>query len=164
MKGCVGGERRDLGQVGAQGVVDAEGSVRATGRDVDLECEDELAPRVGPVLDPNVLVSRALAELALRLRPGMGARGGELDQVTGGPRELPPSPGERARGLADGRHGWGHDLELGRRQFALEPGVALHASQHLGSQRSQLTGLGVEQHQLLLQPDGELGPAVEAPP
>ena len=39
----VGGERGDLGQVGAQGVVDGERAVGAADRDVDVQPEHELA-------------------------------------------------------------------------------------------------------------------------
>ena len=130
---------------------------------MDLERENELATRVSSVLGPDVLVARAFTELAFALR-GMDARGGELHEVTGCPRELPPGAGELAHGLADGRHRRGHDLELGRRQLTLEPGSPPTRRSTSGRQGSQLTGLYVEQHQLLLEPDGELGLALESHP
>jgi hypothetical protein len=80
--------------------------------------------------------------------------GGGLGEVASRRRER----GDR-RGHAGARRR--HDLQLGRRQLELEARVAAAALVHLASAREQVERLGVEQEELLLDPDSEGGRRVE---
>ena len=161
VKGSVGGERGDLGQQRAQRVVDAERSIGRADGDVDLERENELAPRVGTELRCRGLEAPAPVHLALlggeRMRPGDG----EVGNARSGGGEVEAGGRELAREIGDASARLGDDLELARRELELEPRIAAQHLDHRRSHRCEVTALGVEQHQLLLDPHGQRVGGVE---
>ena len=94
----------------------------------------------------------------------MRAGAGEAEAAGHGRGEV----GARARELlARGRHRRmrrGDDLELRGRHLELEARVAAEPGDHLGGVRREVERLAVEQHQLLLEADGDRAGLVERGP
>ena len=100
-----------------------------------------------------MLVAGARVELPLGGGERVGSGGRRAREPVERGRE-PLAPGAKLRGgLGDGGDGGGDDLELRRGHLELEAAVAVEPRQGHRRHRRQVEGLGVEQHQLLLEPD-----------
>ncbi len=131
---------------------------------MDVEAERVVAPGdvLQPVLDPVVVRGvdhRLLAVVGPRVRAGRA----ELGVVGGGQREEPAPPRALPReGVAEVRARPRDDLDLRGDQLArdvlAEPGDRSRArvAQLLEAGR-EVERLGVEDRELLLEPDGEIG-------
>ncbi len=129
---------------------------------MDVEPADELAAGDLAELLADGVVARALVEDAAAAGEGVGAGAGRADAGVDGVRERPPALGELRGGLADGRARTAQDLDLRGGQLELEPLVAgPDRLQRLRPGGREVQRLGVEQHQLLLEPDGHRALALE---
>ena len=165
--GRVGADREQRGQDRPQPVAHADRAVGAADADVDVDGERVVAPRhvLEPVLDALVVLrvdDVLLAVVAQRVR----ARRAEPDAVRAGEREQPPPRLGLARaGVVDVRAPAGPDLDLGRDQLAGDrrhehgiPHGGVAQQLEAGDERERL---GVEERELLLDPDGEVSRVLE---
>ena len=164
MEGRVGGQRRQLGEMRAQGVVDGQRAVGAAERHVQVQPADELAARAVAVFVQGAQVARVVGELAELGGGRVRARGHQPPERRRRGREVAPGGPQRVDRARDVRARRRDDLQLRGRQLELEARVVGHAVEHLARVREQVQRLAVEQEQLLLEPDPELVRGVEARP
>ena len=157
----VAGQRGELGEVGAQRVVDRERAVGAADGDVHVQPEHELAREHPRELLDQVRVLRVVDQLALgvgeRVRAGARQPRPALDAGS----ERAARIRQRGGGLGDrGAHRRG-GLDLRGGQLGAQRDGVAELGAHARGGRQQVERLGVEQHQLLLDADREIGHAVE---
>ena len=148
------GERSDLGQVRPQRVVGPERPRGGAGSNVDLKGEDELAAHhdLAELLRHRA-VARGIVDLTGRGRAGMHAGRGQSHPVADRKGEVTPAGGEVPPDLLHRARGCRNRLELAGRELELEPRIPVQHLQDLWRTRRELVGSGIEEHQLLLNPD-----------
>ena len=164
VEGRVGAQRGELGEVRAHRVVDGQRPVGAAHGDVDVQAEDELAPRHGPELGAGEGVALVLAEHARPARrrdarPRRRSGPGRRRRATSAAR---PSR-QRGGGGADRRRRRREDLDLRGGQLALEARVAAGGREDPLGHRREVERLRVEDQDLLLEPDRQARTARRRP-
>ena len=155
MEAGVGGERRQLREALAKGVVYVERPRGVADGHVDLETGHKLTAGDRPVLGADAGIALGIRELALGGGERVDARGcGQREALAGG-REIGPARGERRDGLGNRFCRRCEDLDLRGGKLALEPEVAVEHREHGRGGGRQVQGLGVQQHHLFLEPDRE---------
>ena len=160
----VAGQRGELGEVGAQRVVDRERAVGAADGDVHVQPEHELARRA----------PRGTPRSGARTSGRRSAR--PRGRRTGACRRSPAAPSPRRRRRARGarpparrrpRRSWrtpARRSRPARRAARCAARRRRRARRARARRRQQVERLGVEQHQLLLDADRVIGHAVEQRP
>ena len=159
-------EREQLGQKGPQPVGHADGAVCAANRHVDVDAEAVVAPHdVLQELVVPAVVRRVDDPLVLPAAPRMRSGRRQADAQAPGQRaELSASLDHPLRGLEEGVATAGLDLDLRGDQLAdevrLELGPGSRRLELLEAVR-QLERPRVEERELLLHRDGEVGRRLE---
>ena len=166
-EGRVGGHGQQQREHSPKPVADEHGPIRSPDPDVHVQRERVVPPRhvLEPLLDPAVMLGVDDVLLAV-VGPGVGGRGAERDPELGRDREQ-PAP---AIALQDGRAGQvlappGPDLDLGGDQLAGdrigEHRIGDGGVSQLLEPLDERERAGVEQRELLLEPDREVGRCLE---
>jgi hypothetical protein len=166
-KGRVRGDGEENRQHLPEAIGDRDGAIGAPDPDVDVEAPGVVALRDPAELALEELVVRRVDDLLIEVvRPGMGSGRRERDPHRLGQLEQARAPVELALlGLGEALASPGADLDLRRDQLAgrgeRELGVVAARRLQLLEAVLQLEGLGVDERELLLDPHGEVGRALE---
>ena len=166
-EGRVGADGQQQREDRAHAVRDPDGAVGAAHADVDVQRERVVAPHDVPQLLVQAAVVLGVDDALLAVvGPRVGAGRPERDPALGGQREEAPAQvalgGDRVgQRLAAARA----DLDLRRDQLAGdrrgEDRIGLRAGAQVLEARHELQRRGVEDRELLLEADGEVGRALE---